>query len=128
MAKFTRILSQIFLSDHSTLMKLDFFTLKLTFLLFPLNSITFKIYQSILYSTKYCVINNYWESSDEYINSDHITLVLHSTPPFLNYLTEHVNTWNGSISLSLFIPTPDKNDKDLIDFKSFKLHLQVCFL
>ena len=92
-----------------------------------------RILESVPYKNGFCVIYDFWEASGKFKNGDYITLILHATPTYLNFLQEHLETWDGGISVSVFIPTPEtKSDsvldleKKMIDFKSVQLHLQVC--
>ncbi|KAH7706158.1 Protein T15D6.4 [Aphelenchoides avenae] len=54
----------------------------------------------------FCVIYDFWNATEEYKFGEHVTLVLHATPEFVTYITEQVNTWDGGISVALFIPSP----------------------
>ena len=100
---------------------------------FDSSSEEIRILESVPYKNRFCVIYDFWEASEKFKNGDYITLVLHATPKYLNFLNEHLETWDGGISVSVFIPTPEtKSDsildleKKMIDFNSVQLHLQVC--
>uniref|UniRef100_A0A0N4ZE03 N-acetyllactosaminide beta-1,3-N-acetylglucosaminyltransferase n=1 Tax=Parastrongyloides trichosuri TaxID=131310 RepID=A0A0N4ZE03_PARTI len=81
----------------------------------------------------YCVIYNFWNGTmniDE-VNDPRISLVLHSTVNYIPYLENHINTWEGPISIAIVVPPPIDSfcencttyysEKNLIIFKI--LHL-----
>ena len=57
------------------------------------------------YGKGYCVMYNFWKSAPEFYSGDHITLILHTTAEYLSYLKEQSKTWDGGISVALYIPS-----------------------
>ena len=86
-----------------------------------------RIFPSVKHAQGYCVIYDYWKADDEYAKGPHITLVLHATAGYLNYLDEHFNTWTGGISVSIFIPTPRNQLRSDIDVLESQLYLRSVF-
>uniref|UniRef100_A0AC34FU35 N-acetyllactosaminide beta-1,3-N-acetylglucosaminyltransferase n=1 Tax=Panagrolaimus sp. ES5 TaxID=591445 RepID=A0AC34FU35_9BILA len=92
-------------------------------------SITQISLNTIEYDSKYCVIYDFWKSDPEFREGNHITLILHSTPLYLEYLKKQAETWQGGISISIFIPSPRhfKNRNGTTILSTSQLHLQTIF-
>ena len=87
----------------------------------------FKVFSSVTHMEKYCVIYDYWEAQKEYSEGPHITLVLHSTYSYLGYLEDQLKTWDGGISVSVFIPTPVDQKTDFVKILESQIHLRLFF-
>lgn len=81
-------------------------------------------YKSEEYKNDYCVIYNYWQAKDEYVNGNHITFVTHSTIQYIPYLEQQVKQWDGGISVALYIPTPN-NMLNTVDIMETQIYLRV---
>ncbi|CAD5232780.1 unnamed protein product [Bursaphelenchus xylophilus] len=64
-----------------------------------------KVIRSTHYKGGYCVAYNYWKPDDKWNTS--ITYVVHSTMPFIKYMQELVEVWNGPISIGVYMPAPN---------------------
>ena len=88
---------------------------------------TFKVFSSVEHSEQYCVIYNYWEAAQEYAEGPHITLLLHATYNYLIHLEDQLRTWDGGISVSVFMPTPFDQTTDPVKIIDNQIHLKLFF-
>jgi len=112
---------------------LFFAVIAVIILTFHSNSITdYKIifadvYSGVKHSGNFCVIYDYWNADKEYAEGPHITLVLHATSNYIVYLEQQLSTWDGGISVAVYIPTPKKVLNNTVDVLDNQMHLKSVF-
>uniref|UniRef100_A0A0N5CGW3 N-acetyllactosaminide alpha-1,3-galactosyltransferase n=1 Tax=Strongyloides papillosus TaxID=174720 RepID=A0A0N5CGW3_STREA len=63
--------------------------------------------ETLEHNKDYCVAYYYWRDSMNLTkDSIRITLVLHATSGYINYLAKQIAIWEGPISVVIFVPTP----------------------
>uniref|UniRef100_A0A0K0DWK3 N-acetyllactosaminide beta-1,3-N-acetylglucosaminyltransferase n=1 Tax=Strongyloides stercoralis TaxID=6248 RepID=A0A0K0DWK3_STRER len=68
-----------------------------------------RVAESSVHNNEYCVSYYYWKDSMNLTSKNpRITLVLHATIRYINYLADQINMWEGPISVALYFPTPEK--------------------
>ena len=88
---------------------------------------TYKVFPSVGHSERYCVVYNYWEAAEEYAEGPHITLVLHATYNYLIHLEDQLRTWEGGISVAVFVPTPLDQTMDPVEILDSQVQLKLFF-
>src|SRR5690606_17521433 len=82
---------------------------------------------SVKHSGNFCVIYDYWRADKEYLEGPHITLLLHATSNYVTYLEKQLSTWDGGLSVTLYIPTPIKYINNTVNIQDNQIYLRSIF-
>uniref|UniRef100_A0A0K0FIV0 Beta-1,4-glucuronyltransferase 1 n=1 Tax=Strongyloides venezuelensis TaxID=75913 RepID=A0A0K0FIV0_STRVS len=65
--------------------------------------------ETLEHNRDYCVAYYYWKDLMNITkDSTRITLVLHATAGYINYLAKQIEIWEGPMSIVIFVPTPNE--------------------
>uniref|UniRef100_A0A0K0FIU7 N-acetyllactosaminide beta-1,3-N-acetylglucosaminyltransferase n=1 Tax=Strongyloides venezuelensis TaxID=75913 RepID=A0A0K0FIU7_STRVS len=75
------------------------------------NTVKVRVTETLEHNKRYCVAYYYWRDSMNITkDSKRITLVLHATSGYINYLAKQIEIWEGPISVAMFVPRPYKTE------------------
>uniref|UniRef100_A0A0K0FIU8 Alpha-1,3-fucosyltransferase n=1 Tax=Strongyloides venezuelensis TaxID=75913 RepID=A0A0K0FIU8_STRVS len=75
------------------------------------NTVKVRVTETLEHNERYCVAYYYWRDSMNITkDSKRITLVLHATSGYINYLAKQIEIWEGPISVAMLVPTPYKTE------------------